>query len=332
MTRATLARSASPVDLALDDRGDGQRALPLVPRDAHLLEDLDGHGDHGGELVRGARVLAELVGRGEQPALDVAVRLGGQPDRLGVLRGLLVLLDGDAGRLRQGRERLGGPQALTDRRPVGDAVARVGQHVEGLLGRHPLGQGVAPRLDGRRPLLVGVGDPQVGAAGLDDASVEQGPGDVLAGLPGLDDDVDPHAAGAGEVVGLRLGEQPGDHRPDGTERRPRGAADEDDGQEDHEQATPAAAGRPPTVTVQVATAADRGRRLPEDRLGDVVLLRHCRGSFVRGLRRPGLTRSPGGEPVLRSVSRAVWRISTAAAWSTTARCRRAATPLSRSVR
>ncbi len=60
--------------------------------------------------------------------------------------------------------------------------------------------------------------------------------------------------------------------------------------------------------------------------------RHGLVSFVRGLRRPGPTRSPGGAPVLRSRSRAVCRISTAAAWSTTARCRLPATPLSRSVR
>ena len=46
---------------------------------------------------------------------------------------------------------------------------------------------------------------------------------------------------------------------------------------------------------------------------------------------PSCTCSPGGVPVPRSPSRAAWRMSTAAAWSTTARCLRPATPLSRSV-
>ena len=78
----------------------------------------------------------------------------------------------------------------------------------------------------------------------------------------------------------------------------------------------------------VALPAPRRSSAPDG----VVLLRHRLLSFVLGLRRPGPTSSPGGRPELRSASRAACRMRTAAAWSTTERCRRPSTPLSRRLR
>ncbi len=170
-------------------------------------------------------------------------------------------------------------------------------------------------------------------------------GDVLAGGARLDDDHDLALPGPGVVhvaVDAAAGEQARDGRAEHAVGGVGAAPDEGDDDGEHEQ--PAAATRrppapPAAATTVVELAAGLGcRRGPvvpgvvtEDRVGE-VLVSHVLVPFVRGLRRRPPTGSPAGDPVVRSVSRADWRMSTAAAWSTTARCRLPATPLSRSVR
>src|SRR5699024_10617471 len=140
---------------------------------------------------------------------------------------------------------------------------------------------------------------------LDDAGVGERLADGGAAVAFRHDDLDGALAGPGEVValGLLVGEQRTDEDD--------GAADEQHEREGHdeERHDVLAPLGPPAGGLPARGAGGVGPRLILGRLMEQI--RHAWFSFVRSLW-VGATASPGGRPVLRSRSRADWRIMTAA--------------------
>src|SRR5699024_7579437 len=156
-----------------------------------------------------------------------------------------------------------------------------------------------------------------GTGGLDHALLLQPLADGRTARPLVDPHLDPTVARSGVVIGVEARQQ----RAQAAEGEEDAADDERGGQDEGQAGHPAPTDPPPPAAALLGDPV-----VVEDRILEV---RHESRPF-RGLRRRGRpTRSPGGPPVARSVSSAVCRMSTAAAWSTTSRCPRPATPLSR---
>jgi hypothetical protein len=274
--------------------------------EARLLRDLVELVDHVGEDLRRGGLGGQLVGRREQEALDrladgLLVVAGepvrGDAERDRVLGRGLELLDREAGRLGQQRERLLGGAALRDRHLADDLVPEVEEHGQGVRGTHLLAHGVEPRLDVPAPrVLLRSLDERRRA--LDDPGAVEGVADVGDRLALLDLDLHLTRA-AGRVV--RSGEVPLDpvHAVPGARAEP-GQQQQD--QEQSEDGTPA----PPPLL---------GPRAPRALAAPVAADR----APATGVLFPGQLELVDHPVRLRCLSNQLCRISVAATWSTTAR-------------
>ena len=230
----------------------------------------------------------------------------------------------------QDRHGVGDPEPLGDGDGVLDDVLGVAQDLVGVVGAHLLLQLVEAHLDARCAPLRGA---EEGVHRGDHALVVlEVAADRGGGVALLDLEQHLAVARAGVVGGVRqvvleVVEALGDHEV--------GAADDHGQRHDHRQA----AGEPATLLL-LARAAEV-RRSRRRRLGRAPPVRRSARSTSWSSRVAVAhdspvtvcprTISPGGRPVARSVSRACCRMSTAAAWSTTARRSAPFFPRSRSI-
>src|SRR5690606_26922529 len=160
-----------------------------------------------------------------------------------------------------------------------------------------------------------------GAAGLDDALLDEGRGDVGAGVAGGDLHERFAAAGAGVLRGFLLDVHVRGHPAvalDTADAEP--AEDEQhqqDGQNAAEESAAALGGTAPAVAGRLIIL-----RVGEIVERDIVVVAHRSSSWLVPSVGGSSTSSPARAPVARSVSSVCWRIITAATWSTTWRCLR----------
>ena len=348
--------------LALDDAGLDDDVAQLVLGDLEVGVDLLAGVDHHLQLLLRGRVGGELVGAGEEEALELPLGGLGQVE-VGRVDGLVV---GDlvAGRLGQDLEGLGHPQTLADGDAVDLPVAPVEQPVEGGLRAHLLGHPVGARLDAARAWVGGGGGGE-GAGRGDDVLGHEDLGDLSA--TGTLGDLDEHLAGAGALVvlggGLATEGDGGDQVAQGAEGVDRAGDHQAGGEQQGDELGPGAAPLPAprpegaglrgrgqhvvrqggVVVVLVLTEADQapaqggaGTGTAHVALVPLLVRRQTHpcpivgpDRLVRGLR--ALRGVPVARPERRASS-AACRMSTAAAWSTTPRRCRPRTPLLRRAR
>src|SRR5690606_30717655 len=214
-------------------------------------------------------------------------------------------------------------------------VLRVHQHGQRIGGGHLLLQPVHARLD-LRGVLGGGEQRDERRGGLDDALLDEGRGDVRAGVAFADLDEHLPAAGSLELGRLVLDADVRGDPPVPLEAADGEGADHGEDEQHGQQRAEESAASAARLAAVPSAAGKRSARpavLGVLRLGEVVegvvFVLHQLSSSVGSCEVAlggSSTSSPPRRPVDLSRSRACWRIITAATWSTTRRWRRPLRP------
>ena len=225
----------------------GSRSTSAARADSPLVSTLLlVHRDHRLQQAGRGGVRLQVVRLREEEALQPALRVVGEVERLGVLRRRLQVLELQRGLVRDQLQGGRDAEPLRDRHPGQHPGARVEDQRERGDAAHLLAQPVGPRLDGHRARVV-LGRVAERILALHHARGDQGGGDVGGGVAGLDPDQHVPGALAGVV---RRGAEAAEQRPAAVQRADAGGAQHQ--QHDQRDDQPPAAAPAPVRLVPAA--------------------------------------------------------------------------------